>query len=206
MTVQFTPYENTLGALAMVLTIAAMLPYARETFLGHIRPHRATWLVWALLASLSASAQIASGSGPALWFAATQAGGTLLIAAMALRSGRGKLASATEILVIALAGFGFVLWQLTSEPAYALVISISISACAAIPTILKSFADPASESLVPWTLKLAASICAVIVAAPAGPVMLAYPVYLAVLYSSILVALAFGYRRMAIAVAPAMAG
>ena len=201
MSTTFSTTEHVLGALAILLTMIALFPYTRDTLTRRIRPHRASWLVWAVLATLSASAQNAAGSGPALWFATCQAGGTLLVAALALRSGRGNLATATEILVLGLAGFGLLIWQLTSEPAYALAMSISVSACAAIPTVLKAYAEPMTETLAPWALKLGGSLCAIGATTKAGAVMLAYPVYLALLYVTVLGALALGHRRARIPVA-----
>jgi hypothetical protein len=43
-----------LGLLAGVLTIVDAIPYLRDVLRGSTRPHRGTWLIWSVLASLSA--------------------------------------------------------------------------------------------------------------------------------------------------------
>jgi len=192
---EFTSVQYQFGVLAMVLTLIAMCSYIRGALKRGLRPQRASWLVWAVLASVSASAQTAAGTGPAIWFAASQAGGTILIACLALRSGWGHLASSTEILVIGLASCGLLMWHFTSQPGYALAISISISAFAAIPTVHRAFANPGMEETFAWALKLAGSLCAVWSTVGAPLVMQAYPLYLTLLYATVLSALALGVRR-----------
>lgn len=186
--------ESVLGVTALALTSLAMAPYAIKTFLGTARPHRATWFVWAVLASVSASAQATAATGLSQSFAVLQAGGTILIALMAIRMGRGAFFTLTEVTIFLLAAGGLALWYVTDEPAYALTISISISAMAALPTIVKCYTDPASEPLHPWLLKLSGSLCACCIAWPLGPMVLAYPLYLATLYATVFGALILGHR------------
>lgn len=201
MTSDFLTIEYVLGVTALALTSLAMLPYAFQTYRGTARPHRATWLVWAVLATVSASAQASAASGLSQWFAFLQAGGTVLIALLAIRMGRGAFFTLTEVTIFLITAGGLALWYFTHEPAYALTISISISAMAALPTVLKCYADPGSEPLRPWLLKLAGSLCACYVAHSLGPMVLAYPLYLAGLYSTMTGALIMG-RRARLQVVP----
>ena len=127
-----------------------------------------------------------------LWF---QAAATIVIALLALAKGTRHRLSALERFTLFGAGLGLAAWLTTDTPAYALAIAIGLSALGAIPTILKSYANPASETLTSWALLLIASLLAVLAVGRPDPVMLAYPVYLAMLYSAILTAAALGKRR-----------
>ena len=202
MTTLLVTAQPLLGISAATLSVLAFFPYIINVLRGQTVPQRATWIVWAVLASISASAQLTSGDSQALGFAVVQAAATILIALLALANGTRHRLSALERFTLFGAALGLAAWLITDTPIYALAIAIGLSALGAIPTILKTYANPASETLTSWALLLIASLLAILAVGRADPVMLAYPVYLALLYSAILTAAALGKRRT---VSPAVA-
>lgn len=189
-------FPEHLGLLAIGLTVCGLIPYVSQTWTQHIQPARATWMIWAVLATMSASAQMAAGSGPGIWFGIAQASATVLVAMLVLRNGRGHVFTLREVLVLAIAALGILVWQFTSEPGYALAISISVSAWAAMPTLAKAYRLPSSENVVTWALQLLGSLCALAAIGTANPMLLAYPLYLATLYAAILTAMTLGRVRI----------
>src|SRR5690554_429016 len=69
--------------LAIIFNIASSYSYLKAVILGHAKPHKVTWFLWALAPLVGFSAQLAQGvglvslmtlaigSGPALIFAAS---------------------------------------------------------------------------------------------------------------------------------------
>jgi hypothetical protein len=51
-----------LGVLAALASVVNAIPYIRDTLRGTTRPHRATWLVWAVLAIVVCMSQRADGA------------------------------------------------------------------------------------------------------------------------------------------------
>ena len=81
------------GVLAGMVSIADTIPYIRDTLRGTTRPHRGTWMIWALLAILACSSQGAGGATWSLIMAATQAVLTSLIVVLAIVPGEGAKGS-----------------------------------------------------------------------------------------------------------------
>src|SRR3712207_9288146 len=79
------------GALAGVASVANTVPYIRDTLRGSTRPHRGTWLIWAVLAVVAWCSQRADGASWSLIMITTQALLTAVVFLLALRHGEGGL-------------------------------------------------------------------------------------------------------------------
>lgn len=187
------------GVLAAALSVFAFLPYIADTLSGRTRPQRATWAVWAVLASISTAAQAAAGADHSLAFSGMQAAMTALIAVMALRAGFGRGLSRGEFWVLVVAGTGVGLWLATDSPAFALTTAIGVSAIGGLPTIAKAYRAPQTETLISWVLGSFASVLAIYSVGSFDPLLMAYPVYLCLLYTSIVFAMLLGRFRGAVA-------
>jgi hypothetical protein len=104
-----------LGVLAGVCAVANTIPYIRDIVRGRTRPHRGTWLVWAVLAVVVYVSQRADGASWSLPMAGAQALLTTVIFVLAIRRGEGGL-SATDALLTAMAAAGVVGWMASDEP------------------------------------------------------------------------------------------
>jgi hypothetical protein len=51
-----------LGVLAAAASVANTIPYVRDIVRGTTRPHRGTWLIWAVLAIVVCESQRADGA------------------------------------------------------------------------------------------------------------------------------------------------
>lgn len=181
-----------MGIAAAILSIIAFLPYILDILRRRTKPQRATWAVWAVLATVSATAQFASGNSQAIGFAFIQAGAATLIAALALAYGAKRKFTKLDLLTLAGVAFGMMLWYASDVPAYALAMLVGLGFLGAIPTFVKTFAEPESETLSTWILLLASSVLAVFAVSWTDPIMLVYPAYLAILRGGVLLAYAAG--------------
>lgn len=80
-----------LGILGALAGIANTIPYIRNTHRGRTRPHRGTWLIWAILAVIACLSQRAAGASWSMIMIATQAILTAVIFGLATRYGQGGI-------------------------------------------------------------------------------------------------------------------
>lgn len=180
--------------LAAFLSVLAYLPYLRDTLAGSTRPHRASWFIWSVLASISFWSLLYEGAGVSLFFTGAQAGCTSVIFLLSLKCGQGRWITKADGLVLCAASVGLVAWALTDTAIYALALSITISLMGGSLTVLKAYRTPRSETLATWGMSFLAS-CAAIAAVQAwDPLRLAYPLYLFALNGAIVLAVLAGRR------------
>lgn len=192
---QDTPTVVLFGILAGVLSVFAYIPYIKDTLAGRTQPQRASWLIWSVLSTIALVSQIHEGAGPSLLFAGVQVSCTVLIFALSSWVGTNNKLRHTDHLIFMAAGLGLVLWYFTNSAAYALAVTISISLLGGAATVLKTYRDPGSETCVTWLISFVASGFALLAVGQLDPMLLAYPMYLLVLYGAILGALGLGRLR-----------
>ena len=181
-----------LGVLAGVIGVADTIPYVRDTLRGSTRPHRGTWLIWGVLGIVVCLSQRADGASWSLILAASQAVLTSLIFVLAIRRGQGG-ASATELVMIAVAGAGVIGWILADEPIVATACVVAADLIGTAMMMPKTYRDPESETLVTFAL---ASLAGALAAGAVGVLdvsLLLYPIYYCVANAA--VALVIHQRR-----------
>lgn len=184
-----------MGMGAGALSLLAFLPYISDTLRGQCYPLRSTWLIWTILSALSLFSNIQEGANDSLMFVAVQAGGTAIIFLLSIPLGMGTYLRAEDGFVLALAALGIALWWVTDSVIYALGISISVSALGGVVTIIKAYRSPHTESAAFWSLSACAAMAGTASVGAWDPLLLAYPLYLLMLYTGILTALTFGRVR-----------
>ena len=139
------------GVLAAVVGVVDTVPYVRDMLRGATRPHRGTWLIWGVLAIVVCLSQRADGASWSLVMAGAQAVLTSVIFVLAIRMGEGGL-SASDGVLIAIAGGGVAGWMLAQEPIVATACIIAADLIAAAMMVPKVYRDPGSETLVTFAL------------------------------------------------------
>lgn len=180
--------------LSAFLSIIAFSPYIRDTLAGRTKPHRASWLIWSVLAAIAFASNLSDGIHLSLWFIGAQAVPTMSIFLLSIPLGHGDYFSPRNKAILACAALGVMLWVVLDTPAYALGITIIISTIGAIPTVIKSYTSPQSETLVTWVLCMLSSLCAVISILDGSAFVVAYPLYLLTLYMCITAAIMMGRK------------
>ncbi len=180
------------GGLAALLSIIAYFPYILNTLRGYTRPHRACWLIWSVLATISFFSQLYEGATTSLGFAAAQAGCTTLVFLFSVVRGQGTFMSRADGMVLALAAVGLALWYMTDTAVYALAIAITISLMGGMLTVQKTYWFPDSETMSTWHLSFVAAFFAAFAVGSLDWVLLAYPIYLLILNGAIIGAWVMG--------------
>ena len=164
------------GLLAGALGAASTLPYLRDTLRHTTVPHRGSWLIWGVIEVVALEAQRADGARWSLVPLASQALGTCLVFALAVRFGSGGVSRA-DLALIGLAGVGVAGWLAADEPVIATTCVIAADFVAALMMLPKTWRQPGSETLATYvfaSLGGAATVGAVgVLSVP----LLIYPVY-----------------------------
>lgn len=136
-----------LAGVAMLLTIAAFLPYFRGILAGRLKPHVFTWLIWAIVTVVVFIAQYQAHGGAGAWaigFSAALTVGVLVIATLK-RADTAIHRIDWLFLLAALAGLA--LWQLTDDPVWTVAVLTGVDLLGFGPTVRKAYHQPHSESI-----------------------------------------------------------
>lgn len=190
-----TEIAPVLGVLAALVGIADTIPYIRDTLRRSTRPHRGTWLIWAMLGIVVFLSQHADGASWSLVMVGTQVVLNTAIFVLAIRLGTGGV-SATDVLMITVAAAGLAGWLVADKPIVATLCVVAADLIAAAMMVPKTYREPGSETLSTFAL---ASLGGVLAAGSVGaiePTLLLYPVYYCLVNGAL--ALLIWHRRAAL--------
>jgi hypothetical protein len=141
------------------LTIAiAYIPFIRGTIQGRVVPNRASWLVWFIQNVLMASSAIMAGVGPAAVMPVIWGLGATVMLILSLTKGTRGAFTRLEKACLVLSGLGILLWATTGSPRLALVASLSAVCLGGVPTIVKAWATPWTETMSGWLLMILGTV------------------------------------------------
>lgn len=155
--------------MTLLLIIASLiqfffgsLVYVRNTFLGRSKPNRMTFLIWAAGGFISAAAAYSAGAG---WVAlpafASGIGPFLIFLASFHNPNAYWQLKPSDYVCGFFAIIALILWAVTKDPAVAVFFAILADGLASLPTLVKSWTHPETETGVPFVLALFNSILGV---------------------------------------------
>jgi hypothetical protein len=141
------------------LTIAiAYIPFIRGTIQGWVVPNRASWLVWFVQDVLMASSAIMAGVGPAAVMPVIWGLGAAVMLILSLTKGTRGAFTGLEKACLVLSGLGILLWATTGAPRLALVASVSAACIGGVPTVVKAWVKPWTETMSGWLLMILGTV------------------------------------------------
>lgn len=137
------------GAASVLLQLVGFALYTRSAFKDGTKPHPFTWLIFATVDGTVFAAQVLHGGGPGAWLlGVTTLTGTALFL-LALWRGEKRI-TRLDWTCLATALAGIVVWQLTGNALYAVLLASVVDIVAKVPTLRKSYIRPHEESLTIW--------------------------------------------------------
>jgi hypothetical protein len=129
------------------------LYYLYETIVGKAQPNRITWLLWGIFPMVIFVAQRAQGVDGLSWTSFV-AGVTplLIVAASFLNKDAYWRSEPRDYYLMAGAVIGIVLWAITDDPNLALLFALLADMLAGVPTLIKSYRHPRSESWIAYAI------------------------------------------------------
>ncbi|TAL49041.1 hypothetical protein EPN83_02085 [Patescibacteria group bacterium] len=143
--------RSILGVIAGVITFLAFVPYIISTVKGDTKPERATWFIWAVVGFLLLTSYHYSGAVSTIWAAVTYFIGPLIVALISVKYGVGGW-SVLDKVCLSGAAVSLILWYVTKSAPVALYINILVDFLGLIPTIVKTYNNPSSESRLSWSM------------------------------------------------------
>lgn len=183
-----------LGITSGILSVFCYAPYIRDILLKKTRPERASWLIWSALGGIAFFSQLAKGATDSLWLTGVQTLGVIIIFILSLKFGMGGLAK-RDIISLLFAGVGIVTWYITKEAAAALFIVIAVDITGSILTMIKSYEDPGSETLITWILSGTSGLFGAFAVGNWNFVLLSYPLYIFVINFLIAGSIVLGKKK-----------
>jgi hypothetical protein len=183
-----------IGLLAGGLSALSYVPYVRSIFNHGAKPERASWLIWSIGATLAVFSQHAEGASASLWFTILDVAGSYLVFVLSLWYGLGGFLR-RDVITLLLLGIGLVIWRITHNPIFALLMTMGIDASGAWLTIVKTLEHPESESYPAWLLLWTGSLLATVSVGKFNPAVLLFPVYMFFSTGAIVASIFVGRRK-----------
>jgi hypothetical protein len=172
-----------IGAAVQLIGIYS---YIKGTVRGETKPNRVTWFMWSVAPLIATAAAISNGVGWAVLpvFMSGFAPLLVFIASFVNPNSYWKLERFDYF-----CGFcsvlALILWGITRQPDIAIIFSIASDGFAAVPTLIKSWRYPETESTTPFTTGIFNSLTSF----PAIQIWAfsayAFPVYLVVINAAL---------------------
>jgi len=149
---QYFQYLVIIGALVQ---LAGIITYIKETLKGNTKPNRVTWLLWSIAPLIATFAALSDGVQWSVLPVFMSGFGPLLVflASFVNKNSYWKLEKFDW-----LCGFfsvlALILWYITKEPSIAIIFSIISDGSAGIPSLIKSWRHPETETVDPFTTGL----------------------------------------------------
>jgi len=129
------------------------LYYLYETIVGKAQPNRITWLLWGIFPMVIFVAQRAQGVEGLSWASFVAGFMPLLVFAASFYNKKAYWKSEPrDYYLMAAAVIGIILWAITKNPNLALLFSLLADMLAAVPTLIKSYRHPRSESWIAYAI------------------------------------------------------
>lgn len=141
--------------ISALISSAGGVYYLFKTVRGQVKPNRVTWLLWGVLPMIAFVAQRSQGVEDIAWitFAAGLVPLLIVIASFLNKRAYWKT-QRHDYYVAAGAVVGIILWIATNSPNIAILVMITTDFLASLPTILKSYRFPKTESPAAYAISM----------------------------------------------------
>lgn len=183
-------YVVFVGAVVMLVGV---LSYTRETLQGRTKPNRVTWLLWSIAPLIGTAAAFSDGVRLATFpvFITGVAPLIVFLASFINKNAYWKLEK-SDYWCGGVSLLALILWQVTDNPIIAISFAIVSDALAALPTLIKSWRFPETESGEAYTTAVFGNATSFFALKTGSFSEWAFPAYLVII--NILLVLAV-YRR-----------
>jgi len=173
-----------------IVQLAGIISYTKETLKGNTKPNKVTWLLWSVAPLIATFAALADGVKWAVLpvFVAGFSPLIVFIASFINKKSYWKLEKFDYLCglcsILALA-----LWAITKEPVIAIILAIASDAFVAIPTLMKSWKYPETETVDAYTTGLFSSLTSFAAIKMWSFAEIAFPVYLVIVNLSLIISI-----------------
>jgi hypothetical protein len=168
--------------LGAIIASAGGLSYLIDTLKGKVKPNRVSFLLWSLAPLIAFFAEVRQGVGiqSLMTFMVGFLPLTILVASFINKKSEWKL-HAFDLTCGALSLIGLVFWYITKSGNVAILLSIMADALAALPTVVKSFKYPETESALPYFTSMISAAFTLLTVKVWNFANIGFPIYIEVI-------------------------
>lgn len=156
--------------------------YVRDTVRGLTRPNRVTWLLWGAAPMLAFAVEVRSGVGlRSLMTFSVGLGPLLVVAASFVNRNAVWRITRLDVVCGVLSVAGTITWLVTRQGLVAIAAAIVADALAGLPTLVKSWRAPETESTSAYVGSLANATITLLTVTTATAAVVAFPAYIALI-------------------------
>lgn len=181
------------GAIAILLTFAAFVPYIRSIVSGDTRPHVFSWIIWGITTIIVFFAQLNAKGGIGAWSIGVSGVITIFIAVLAFLKRSDSSINYTDWFFFSMALASLPLWYLTASPMWAVVVLTIVDLLGFGPTIRKAYDSPYQENIPFFLIFIARNTFALFALEYYSVTTVLFP--LSVTVACILLIILISYRR-----------
>lgn len=170
-------WHSAMGQASGAVSLLGFVPYLSSIVRGKTQPSVATWWIWTLVGCLIAVSYYAAGARTSIWTPVSYVIGPLVIALVSLRHGTRGFSRFDRLCGLG-AALSLLLWALSGTPVVALSLNILIDFLGALPTVRKTWHEPASEDRLSWGIFLVANSLNLLAVQPWTFANASYPLYM----------------------------
>ncbi len=184
-----------LGYGSGILIALSCIPYIRDILLAKTKPQRMTWFIWAILLSIAFFAQLSKGGNWSLITTGVDWLGVVIIFILSIKRGMGG-ATKLDKIALAGAGAGLLLWYLTNEALFAIIITIFIDFIAGMLTILKTYKQPETETFIAYIICGTGGLLGVFAVGEINFSLIIFPLWICLFNYAIGITILLGRRKI----------
>jgi hypothetical protein len=140
-----------LAVLACTISFFNLVYYLRTVFYGSTRPHVFSWLIWGTVTIIAAIVQFVEGAGTGAWLTFFVAIMCYIRALVGIFRGEKNITRGDKI-CLGLCFLAIIVWQLTDNPLWAVIIVAGIDTAGFYPTVRKSWNKPHEENAISYMI------------------------------------------------------
>ena len=173
--------------LGAFVNLLGSLSYIRDILRGRVKPNRVSWLMWSIAPMIATAAGIASGAGWVVLpvFMSGFCPFLAFVASFFNSNAYWKL-ERFDYLCGFFSLIALILWAITKQPIVAIIFAIISDGVAGVPTLVKAWNYPETESYVPFLTGLINASTSFFAIKAVIFYEYAFPIYLILINSSLI--------------------
>jgi len=188
-------YKLVIGVVAAIIGLISYIPYLRDCVKKKTRPSVYTWMIWTIMTLIAFVAQLKYGAGPGSFVLGIQAVINVIVLVFAFRNNlKKRKINWVDKTCFSLAIIAILLWLVTGQGFYAVVLVTLADALAFTITIKKTYFFPYEETVVTYVFAGIKHFLAIVAMESYSITTTLFPAYL-VIFNIIFVTMAIIRRK-----------
>ena len=139
--------------IAVIMSIVGNIPYLIDVIKKRIKPHPYTWFIWSIVSAVTFFGALVKGGGIGTIPTAFAEIFTIIIFLFSLQYGFRNI-NKIDNYFLAFSLIGLIPWIITKDPTISVITVVSIDVIAFIPTLIKTYKYPETETSILYSMNV----------------------------------------------------